>query len=287
MRPTAVRFSSGALRVLFVLVFLVAAFPLAGAARIEANEEETPSAQEEESDYRLGPGDVIRINVFNYPEMTTETRIRQTGRVTFPLLGEVDLDGLTVAKAEARIAERLRRGGYIAEPHVTLVVLQFRSREVTVLGEVNHPGKYALERPGRILDLLALAGGLVTAEAADTVTLLRRDGSKVTIDVAALLDGDVRQNLPIEGGDTLLVPKAPKFYVYGEVQRPGAYRLERGMTVTRAISLAGGLTPRGAETWPAPILKRRGSDGLEHEEAVDGSRLLQVDDVLYVRERWF
>jgi polysaccharide export outer membrane protein len=276
-----------AVRVLLILRLLAMVFSLVGMVRIEANEERTPSPQEEESDYRLGPGDVIRINVFNYPEMTTETRIRQTGRITFPLLGEVDLDGLTVAAAEARIADRLRRGGYIAEPHVTLGVLQFRSREVTVLGEVNHPGKYALERPGRILDLLALAGGLITAEAADTVTLLRRDGSKVTIDVAALLEGDVRQNLAIQGGDTLLVPKAPKFYVYGEVQRPGAYRLERGMSVTRAISLAGGLTPRGAETWPAPILKRRDAYGQEHAEAVEGSRLLQADDVLYVRERWF
>lgn len=278
---------SRAIRFLFVSGFLVAAFPLVGAARIEAEEEKTPSTRQEENDDRLGPGDVIRISVFNYPEMTIETRIRQTGRVTFPLLGEVNLDGLTVAAAEARIADQLRRGGYIAEPHVTLVVLQFRSREVTVLGEVNHPGKYTLERPGRILDLLAMAGGLITAEAADTVTLLRKDGGKITIDMAALLDGDVRQNLPMEGGDTLLVPRAPKFYVYGEVQRPGAYRLERGMTVTRAISLAGGLTPRGAETWPAPILKRRDADGLEHEEAVDGSRLLQADDVLYVRERWF
>ncbi|AAU90616.1 MULTISPECIES: polysaccharide export protein EpsE [Methylococcus] len=241
----------------------------------------------EAGDYRLGPGDVVRISVFNYPELAIETRISQTGNITFPLTGPIAIGDLTAAEAEGRIAGKLRQGGYISDPHVTVVVSQFKAREVAVMGQVRNPGKYPIERQSRVLDMLAAAGGVTTADAGDTATLLRANGEKLVIDLNALFEGSPGQNPEVAAGDTLFVPKAPQFYVYGEVQRPGAYRLQRGMTVSQAISAAGGLTPRGTDTWPAPIVKRRDANGVEQETTVDGSYALQPDDVLYLRERWF
>ncbi|MDF9392759.1 MULTISPECIES: polysaccharide export protein EpsE [Methylococcus] len=238
-------------------------------------------------DYRLGPGDVVRISVFNYPELAMETRISQTGNITFPLTGPIAIGDLTAAEAEGRIAGKLREGGYLSDPHVTVVVSQFKAREVAVMGQVKNPGKYPIEKQSRVMDMLAAAGGVTTVDAGDTATLLRASGEKRVIDLKALFDGDPSQNPEVAAGDTLFVPKAPQFYVYGEVQRPGAYRLQRGMTVSQAISAAGGLTPRGTDTWPAPIVKRRDANGVEQETSVDGSYVLQPDDVLYLRERWF
>jgi polysaccharide export outer membrane protein len=246
-----------------------------------------PAPLQEAGDYRLGPGDVVRISVFNYPELALETRISQTGNITFPLTGPIAVGDLTAAEAEGRIAGKLRQGGYISDPHVTVVVSQFKAREVAVMGQVKNPGKYPIEKQSRVMDMLAAAGGVTTAEAGDTATLLRANGAKLVIDLKALFEGSPGQNPEVAAGDTLFVPKAPQFYVYGEVQRPGAYRLQRGMTVSQAISAAGGLTPRGTDTWPAPIVKRRDASGVEQETPVDGSYSLQPDDVLYLRERWF
>lgn len=241
----------------------------------------------EAGDYRLGPGDVVRISVFNYPELAIETRISQTGNITFPLTGPIAIGDLTAAEAEGRIAGKLRQGGYISDPHVTVVVSQFKAREVAVMGQVKNPGKYPIEKQSRVMDMLAAAGGVTTADAGDTATLLRANGEKLVVDLKALFEGSPGQNPEVAAGDTLFVPKAPQFYVYGEVQRPGTYRLQRGMTVSQAISAAGGLTPRGTDTWPAPIVKRRDATGVEQETSVDGSYALQPDDVLYLRERWF
>jgi polysaccharide export outer membrane protein len=136
-----------------------------------------------------------------------------------------------------------------------------------------------------VIDLLAEAGGVINAVAADEATLLRADGSKVSIDLFALFSGDPGQNVPVIGGDTIYVPKAAQFYIYGEVQRPGTYRLERHMTVSQAISMGGGLTPRGTER--RATVKRRSPQGKEDKVTVKGSDLLEADDVLQIKESLF
>jgi polysaccharide export outer membrane protein len=136
-----------------------------------------------------------------------------------------------------------------------------------------------------VLDLLAQAGGPVGMVAGEQATLIHQDGSKVTIDLHALFEGDPTQNPVVTSGDTIYVPRAPQFYVYGEVQRPGFYRLERNMTVTQAISAGGGLTPKGSEH--GLKVKRRDASGKEQEVSVKGPDLLQPDDVLSIRESWF
>ncbi|MEO8165668.1 MAG: polysaccharide biosynthesis/export family protein, partial [Betaproteobacteria bacterium] len=186
----------------------------------------------------LGPGDSIRINVFQNPDLTTETRLSQSGSVVFPLIGEIGLGGLTTAEAGARIADHLKRGNFILNPQVAISILQVRSRQVHVLGQLSRPGNYILEDAGsRLTDVLTLAGG-INATGADTVTVLTNRNGKVErreIDVPAIFHGgDPSTNVQIENGDTIYVERAPVFYIYGEVQRAGAYRLEPNMIVMQA-----------------------------------------------------
>jgi len=136
-----------------------------------------------------------------------------------------------------------------------------------------------------VLDVLAEAGGVLAQSAGDRATITRADGSKAEIDLDALFDGDPSQNLALNGGDRIYVPRAPQFYVYGQVQKPGMYKLERNMTVSRAISTSGGLTPRGTER--RAVVKRRDASGKEREYSVSGSDLLQPDDILFIKESLF
>jgi len=236
-------------------------------------------------DYRLGPGDLVRVSVFGSPELSTEVRVSETGNITYPLIGRIHVAERSPAQAEAMIAAHLMEGGFLREPQVSVLVVEYRSQQVAVLGHVVKPGQYALQSAGTLLALLAQAGGPIHDEAGDFATLIRRDGSRASVDLAALFNGDASQNLPVSGGDTIYVPRAPIFYVYGEVQKPGKYRLERDMSVSRAIAAAGGLTSRGSER--RVIVKRRDENGRERELALKGSDAIRADDVLFVRESLF
>ena len=115
--------------------------------------------------------------------------------------------------------------------------------------------------------------------------MTRRDGKVLKIDLGALFAGDSRQNVLVAAGDTIFVPRAPQFYVYGEVQKAGVYQLQNHMTVAQAISAGGGLTSRGSQR--RIILKRRNDQGREYETSIKTSEMLQPDDVLFVKESIF
>jgi len=236
-------------------------------------------------DYLLGSDDLVRIKVFGYDDLSTEGRISQTGSISFPLLGEVAIAGLSTDAAAAKIASKLVAGGFIREPKVSVLVLEYESQKISVMGQVSKPGRFPLSSASSILDVLAEAGGLITATAGDQATLVRKNGTKLGIDLNALFEGDPTQNLRVNGGDMIFVPKAPQFYIYGEVQRPGVYKLERNMRVDQAITAGGGLNERGSES--RVVLRRNGEKGQQKEIKVDQSTTLQPDDVLYVKESWF
>jgi len=236
-------------------------------------------------DYRLGSGDLLHIGVSGYPEMTTDVRVSQSGNITYTFIGEIKVANLSTQEVETLIARKLTEGGFIRQPQVSVLVAEYQGQKVAVMGQVVKPGQYPLTSTGKVLDLLAEAGGTVTLTAGDEATLLRQDGSKVAIDLQALFNGEPEQNLPVSGGDTIYVPKAPQFYIYGEVQKPGMYRLERNMTVSRAISAGGGLTAKGSER--RVVVKRRDAEGKEHKASVDSSTVLQPDDVVMIKESWF
>lgn len=242
-----------------------------------------------ESEYVLGAGDIIKVTVFQNPDLAVETRVSENGTITYPLLGTVAVGGSTTSEAEKKIASLLREGGFVQQPQVNILPLQIRGNQVAVLGQVNRPGRFPLETANnRISDILALAGG-ITPMGSDTVVLSGvRDGKpmRFEIDLPALFIGDAaNQNLPVAGGDILYVHRAPQFYIYGEVQRPGAYRIERGMTVMQALAQGGGITLRGSQR--GLRLHRRNSGGEMEKLSPEMDDKVQNDDVIYVRESWF
>jgi polysaccharide export outer membrane protein len=241
-----------------------------------------------DNDYRMGTGDVLRITVYGQPDLATEARVGASGNISFPLIGDVKLAGVTPAQGEAEIAQRLSKGGFILEPFVSLNVVQYRSQQISVLGRVNRPGKFSLEKVSRISDVLALAGG-ISGDGADTVTLMRtRDGKPEyrEIDVIALFKpGGEDSNVLVQDGDIINVARQPVFYIYGEVQRPGSFRLEQNMNLVQALSLGGGVTARGTQKG-IRILRRDASGGMQELEAKLADPV-KKDDVIYVKESLF
>ena len=237
----------------------------------------------------LGAGDTVRITVFQYPDLTTETRVSSRGTIAFPLIGDVMVSGLTPSAAAARIAEELRKGQYMVNPQVTVVMNQLRSRQVSVLGQVVRPGRYALEDSNpKLTDILALAGGVAPTGADRVTVVLMRDGKeqKREVDVAAMVrSGDMRRNVEIQNGDTIYVDRAPVFYIYGEVQRAGAYRLEDNMTVMQALSLGGGLTDKANDR--GLKINRRMPDGQVQRLDAKLTDRVQSDDVIYAKDSLF
>jgi polysaccharide export outer membrane protein len=240
------------------------------------------------ADLPLGAGDLIRITVYGSPDLTLETRVGETGNISYPLVGQVAVAGLSAAAAERKIAGLLAGGGYIKKPQVNLIVTAVQSQTVSVLGQVNRPGRYPVEGKRSLMDMLAMAGG-IASDGADRVSLIRSGAggtARDEIDLVQMMRAGQLGDAPqVAGGDVVFVERAPKFYIYGEVQRPGAIRLERAMTVTQALSAGGGLSLRGTER--GLLIKRRDAGGQVRTIKPRGDDLIQVDDVLYVKESWF
>lgn len=242
------------------------------------------------SDYVLGAGDLIKVSVFQQPDLSLDARISESGMVSYPLIGNVKLGGLTTMQAEKQIASRLASGRYLQNPQVSVNVLEYRSQQVSVLGAVNKPGRYPLELSGtRLSEVLAEAGGIVSGVGSETVTLLtHRNGQAVTLHIDLtdiFVDGDVNKDEILQAGDAIYVNRAPAYYIYGQVQRPGMYAIERGMTVAQAIAKAGGLTARGTER--GLKLQRRNAVGEIEIFEVKLDDAVRADDLLQVRESLF
>lgn len=241
-----------------------------------------------DNDYLMGTGDVLRITVYGQPDLTTESRVGENGSITFPLIGDVKLAGSTPALGGADIAKRLKKGGFILDPFVTVNVVQYRSQQVSVLGRVNRPGQFTLEKISRLTDVLALAGGVVP-DGADTITLMRMNDGKAEyreIDIIALFQlGGEASNESVQDGDIINVARQPMFYIYGEVQRPGAFRLERDMSVVQALSMGGGVTARGTQR--GIKILRRDTKGALQQLDTQLADLVKKDDVIYVKESLF
>jgi polysaccharide export outer membrane protein len=239
------------------------------------------------ADNTLGTGDMVRITVYGNPDLTTETRVTATGTVSMPLVGEVKIEGASVPAAERSIAKLLEQGGFIKKPHVNIVVTQLVSQQVSVLGETFKPGRYPLDRPTTVIDLLAIAGG-ITATGSDQITVIsHKDGSssRQEYDLREIFRQNGNNDVWVAPGDIIYVPRAPVFYVYGEVQRPGVFRLERGMFVAQALAAGGGLTARGTER--GLRIKRRNASGKLETISAEASTPLLADDVLQARESLF
>ncbi len=238
----------------------------------------------------LGVGDIVKISVYQNPDLAIEAaRISEVGQINFPLIGNVAISGLTVSAAEQKIAKLLRDGGFVLRPQVTLQVGQIRSSVISVLGQVGKPGRYPIEVVGaKVSEMVAAAGGVLPG-GADVVTLVgTRVGRSIKLDIdmpAILQSGKAELDLPVENGDIIYVDRAPNAYIYGEVQRPGAFRLERGMSLMQALAQSGGLTPRGTQR--GIKVHRRDSIGVVTISDIDLNDPVLRDDVIYIKESLF
>ena len=230
-----------------------------------------------QSGEKLGVGDAVRVTVFQQPDLTTETRISERGAISMPLVGEVKLAGMSATEAGAQIAGALKRGKFLNNPQVHVALTTLRSRQVSVLGMVARPGRYALdETSSQLADVVAAAGGVMPAGSESVV--VKREGKEQRVDLLG-------KNFALQGGETIYVERAPVFYIYGEVPRGGAYRLEPNMTVMQGIAAGGGLTPRGSDR--RLKLRRPQGDGKIVETDVKLQDMIKADDVIYVKEAIF
>jgi len=197
------------------------------------------------NDYVLGAGDLITISVFETDKLNTEARVSSRGFITMPLLGKIQVQGLTANEAEEKIEEALIKN-YMHEAHVTLFVKERVSQQITLVGAVEHPGTYETKATKRILAVLALAGGL-TKTAGDTAYVTRHkknnNGNEIfLVDLEQLLKkGRVDMDMFIHGGDVIFVPQSDMVQVDGAVRQTGPVKIDGGMFIDEAIAAAGGL----------------------------------------------
>ena len=240
-------------------------------------------------EYLLGPGDIVKITVFKNPDLSTDARVTETGTIGFPLIGSVPVSGLTLSGVEHKIAQMLKDGGFVLNPQVNVLLTLSVGNQVAVLGEVNKPGRYPIEGAGgHVSGMLASAGG-ISATGGDTVVLTGTRAGKPfrrEVDVTKMSQSASAADDPeLAGGDTLFVGRAPQFYIYGQVQRPGGYRLEKGMTVRQALATGGGITGKG--TTRGIVLHRRDASGKVKDSRVNLDADIQDQDVLDVKESLF
>ncbi|MES1925293.1 polysaccharide export outer membrane protein [Salinisphaera sp. T31B1] len=227
--------------------------------------------------------------MFGQPDMTTTGYISPDGDLSLPLIDQVHVGGLTPNQAQKTIAEAYRRGGYFANPQVSITITEYRSRQISVLGEVRRPGRYPMKSRTDLLDAIAGAEGMTPQASRDVIVIRRADGDtgtqRYTLNIDDLVSGRAStDDFTLAGGDTVFVPEAPLFYIYGEVQRPDAYALRPGMTLIQAISTGGGLTERGSNS---RIVIHRDIDGQPRTIDPQPDTVVEPRDTIFVKERIF
>jgi polysaccharide export outer membrane protein len=240
----------------------------------------------------IGPGDMLSINVFETPELTTSLRVSQTGDINLPVLGRVHVAGLTAQGAAVEIQDELKEKGLLIDPHVTVSTTEFASQGATVLGEVRTPGVYPTLGSRRLLDMLALAGG-VSNTAGRLVTIVHRGDPEHPVHIAlqptpaAMRE---QKNPVILPGDTVDVAKAGVIYIMGDVLRPGGILVDNNerLSVIEALSLAGGIDKTAAMSKTQLIRKLpagREEVDLDLKKILYGKQadvLVSDGDILYV-----
>ena len=262
----------------------------------------TPAVAEEEeqvplSGYRVGAGDVLRVEAYNHDEISGDFAVEVRGEISFPMLGRVEVAGQTTSEIADRLEELLEKDYYV-DVQLQVEVEKYHSKPVTVLGEVARPGTYYLEGQTSLHKILAEAGGLKTS-AGQFVELRRLEdlnGVQLpfvrTFDTSSLLKGEVGRDIILQQGDVISVSSKKQFFITGEVAKPGKYDLTPGMTLMQAISHAGGRGKFASQT----VEVHRGRDGDKEIFTFDVSHIrkgktsdpvIEAGDVLIIRRRFF
>jgi len=250
------------------------------------------AASGRDDDYRLGSDDKIQVSVNGDPKLTQQVVIGPDGRVSFPLVGDVALGGLTVREATENVAELLARD-YLVDPKVDIQIIEYKSRWVMVTGEVGKPGRVPLRGGATLKDALADADGLAVG-AGDEIVISRdapEGGGKIQIPVDRREFERAEVNPPLKTGDIVSVPARPYVYVHGEVRMAGRVPLERGMTLMKAISIVGGLTEWASES--GVQIMSEGATGKKRLFKLKDIRAMRIPDpplkggdVIFVKRRF-
>ncbi len=258
------------------------------------------------NDYRVGGYDVLDIVVYEEPDLTrNNVRVSADGYISFPLIGRLEVNNLTTSEIENRIADKLAEGQFVLDAHVSVSVVDYKSRKYMVLGAVKIPGTYPLKGRERVLDAISRAGGIDFQQGGNQGVIIRttNPGTEqeekivIRIDLPGLLKGgDQLSNLPLADTDLLYIPKAENFYIIGQVKTPGSYPyLEKDITVVEAISKAGGFTPIAARNRTRIIRMENGEERIieVRVDAITGAGrkgqdvLIMPGDVIVVPESFF
>ena len=249
-----------------------------------------PPAVMSADDYTVGAEDVLKITVYNYPDLTTIERVSGEGVITLPLIGEIKIAGMTTDRVAKTVAAKLA-DGFIVDPNVSVFVVEFRSNKTIVMGQVVKPGIYMLSGNTTFLELISLAGGL-TKDAGDKATIKRKasDGSRgegiITIDLKKLIEaGDISLDVPLMDGDNIYIAKAGVFYITGEIKNPAAYKHEEGLTLIKAVTMAGGFTDKASPGRIRIIRKIENKEKVVQKAEMDEPVL--PDDIIIVPESFF
>jgi len=234
--------------------------------------------------YVVGPQDVLVITSYDQPDLTGKFTVETDGSFTYPLIGRVQVGGMTLRTVEELLEKDLVAKGFFRDPQVTVAIGQYRSQRIYIVGEVRAPGAYPLSGEMRLVEALALAGS-TTPLASSEVVIVHESTGAVHVDLHALENGDLSQNVLLANGDTISVLRADSVYVFGQVRNPGAYPFrQKTTTVLQALSLAGGVTDRASTT---RIQIVRIVDGKQKELDADLSDVVQPRDTIIVPESFF
>lgn len=259
----------------------------AGMTLVSAQDGDIPSAN-----YVVGSQDVLVITSYDQQELSGEFRVEADGSFGYPLIGRIEAGGLTLRQVEATIRRQLTEGGFFKQPEITVAVKEYRSRKIYVLGEVRTPGVHALSGAIRLVEALALADSTLPTAGPEVVIVPSSDDASrpsdngvVRVSLRDLEAGDASKNVLLRDGDTILVPRAEEVYVFGQVRNPGAYAVrDDDLTVLQALSMAGGITDRGAM---GRIEIVRVIEGEKQELRVELSDTILPGDTIVVPERFF
>ncbi len=259
-------------------------------------------AQATSSEYRVGPQDLLEITAVGVAEIQKfVVRVSEDGRVTLPLVGELEVNDLTQAEVEKKLIKLLGEK-YLVNPQVTVFILEYKSKRVNLLGAVEKPGPYELLGRQTIMSVISQAGGM-TRDAGTEIIVIRQlpDGSSTSIRISVedlFVKGDAKLNIPLEPGDIINIPidKFVTIYVFGQVKNPGALQVKKSNmpTLTQAIAQAGGFSDRAARG--SIKIRRKGPTGQESEIKVNAKDILKgkvkdvplkENDTVYVPESLF
>ncbi|WP_298669341.1 SLBB domain-containing protein [uncultured Sphingomonas sp.] len=230
--------------------------------------------------YVLGVGDVVEVSVLGREEFKSRVQVQVDGTIQLPYIKSIPAEGKTVLQLREEVRRRLQQGGFYTDPVVSVIVASYTARYVTVLGEVGTPGLVPVDRAYRLSEIIARVGGL-RPTAADDIQVRRASGQEYSFEMNEIASGGPDKDIFVEPGDKIFVATAPTYYIYGQIAQPGSYRIDRGMSLRKAIARSGGLTPRGSEK---KIKLFRDGKEVNH---MDLSDMVKNGDTIVIGERFF